>query len=971
MRHGPIFAAVFLLFALSSVAQIKQKTVSGRLTDDSGAGLPGVSVVIKGTAIGTSTDADGSYSIHAPIGSVLVFSFVGMTTREVMVTDEGTVPLKKSPGKKVTLQNEKYFSASWAPFILKDSSESLSEGVAVLSEESPVYSTGGEKLIPDAIMRIRKIGRSKGDTTFLIRMNSTPRRHGVGLQFTSSIGFEWITQLPALQTSFAQGRAKDGLLQWRGPETGELFSWGPRLSTLEFDGSAYAFDKNGALVQGGTGNGKRAKSYRPAKFFRTGFHIDQNLIVSLPGPLSSILKFDLSRKFRSGVVPGSSYERYILSAQVRSLRFSEHGHVDLGLIYNDSRGDLMNRGANHATVMGAILRTPPTFDNSNGLSGRQAFSSKSSYLLSTGLSRTFAPDFSDNPYGLVNTIPDHEYANRLMASTALHYAHGVGIGNQIKVNWSTGFDQQRNELITGLRPGSEGSTLGRRTTRTDKEAYFHSALAPTFHWVFYDDKAMDITVSHQFHAYQRNLVRRDGFGFSEDEWNSFANGDSLTSFATNPSRYTHEVMTNIKYEQRGFLLRVMNQSYFSSTLRADDYINLFPSGSFQFRIADLANLYPFSELTTYASASRVVRESPLIYSGWSYLSVHTPVNQYPRFFESGEIVATRGLLPEIETKFEAGVNISAQSFRAGFSWYTNTIDDFLAPQKSGDAFVLTNLAKVRNTGTAFTVSYSLNRSGDWDFEFRASWDKQTSVVRSLYSGELFIPLAGFETTTSVIAEGEPLGAIYGTTWLRNSTGDRIIGEDGFPIENPALRKIGNPIPDWNLSFETLTNWRNFKLTFLFNFRKGGDVWNGTRAMLDYYGRSAATGRDRDIRDFVFRGVGENGAANAVAVNFHDAGSPIGTNRWVRYGDDGVGEAYVEDGTSLRLGEVSLRYFLRVGKGKIKQVSFAVIAQNLFQITPYSGVDPSTSLFGYSSGNGLDLFNVPSTRSLSAQVLFKI
>lgn len=164
MRHCTIFAAVFLLVSLNSVAQVKQKTVSGRLTDDSGAGLPGVSVLIKGTATGTSTDADGNYSINAPIGSVLVFSFVGMTTREVIVTDEGTVPLKKSSVKKVATQNEKHFSASWAPFILKDSADSSSEGVAVLSDESPVYSTGGKKLIPDAIMRVRKIGRSKKAT---------------------------------------------------------------------------------------------------------------------------------------------------------------------------------------------------------------------------------------------------------------------------------------------------------------------------------------------------------------------------------------------------------------------------------------------------------------------------------------------------------------------------------------------------------------------------------------------------------------------------------------------------------------------------------------------------------------------------------------------------------------------------------------------------------------------------------------
>jgi hypothetical protein len=118
-------------------------------------------------------------------------------------------------------------------------------------------------------------------------------------------------------------------------------------------------------------------------------------------------------------------------------------------------------------------------------------------------------------------------------------------------------------------------------------------------------------------------------------------------------------------------------------------------------------------------------------------------------------------------------------------------------------------------------------------------------------------------------------------------------------------------------------------------------------------------------------VDENGVVNNIPVNFYDASSPIDANRWVRYGADGVGEAYIEDGTSLRLSQTVLSYFLRVRDKKINEVKFSIIAQNLFQFTPYSGVDPATSLFGYSSGNGLDLFNMPSTRSVSAQVVIKI
>jgi hypothetical protein len=56
--------------------------VSGRVTDSKGEGIPGVTVLVRGTTIGTSTDATGAYTLSVPEGSTLVFSSVGFTTQE-------------------------------------------------------------------------------------------------------------------------------------------------------------------------------------------------------------------------------------------------------------------------------------------------------------------------------------------------------------------------------------------------------------------------------------------------------------------------------------------------------------------------------------------------------------------------------------------------------------------------------------------------------------------------------------------------------------------------------------------------------------------------------------------------------------------------------------------------------------------------------------------------------------------------
>jgi TonB-linked SusC/RagA family outer membrane protein len=76
-------------------AQQQKKTISGKVTDSSGATLPGVSVVVKGTTTGVITDIDGKYSLsNVPENGTLQFSFVGMKSQEVVVGSKTTIDVK-------------------------------------------------------------------------------------------------------------------------------------------------------------------------------------------------------------------------------------------------------------------------------------------------------------------------------------------------------------------------------------------------------------------------------------------------------------------------------------------------------------------------------------------------------------------------------------------------------------------------------------------------------------------------------------------------------------------------------------------------------------------------------------------------------------------------------------------------------------------------------------------------------------
>lgn len=94
-RRLSLIVACALL--LSSVALAQERTVTGKVTDENGSGMPGVNVILKGTGSGTATDVDGRYSISAGSDAVVVFTFVGYQTQEVPVSGRTTLDVSMVP----------------------------------------------------------------------------------------------------------------------------------------------------------------------------------------------------------------------------------------------------------------------------------------------------------------------------------------------------------------------------------------------------------------------------------------------------------------------------------------------------------------------------------------------------------------------------------------------------------------------------------------------------------------------------------------------------------------------------------------------------------------------------------------------------------------------------------------------------------------------------------------------------------
>ncbi len=182
----------------------------------------------------------------------------------------------------------------------------------------------------------------------------------------------------------------------------------------------------------------------------------------------------------------------------------------------------------------------------------------------------------------------------------------------------------------------------------------------------------------------------------------------------------------------------------------------------------------------------------------------------------------------------------------------------------------------------------------------------------------------------------------------------------------GTRIIANAKPEFIFTLTNAVGWRRFRLESVLEWQKGGDIWNGTAASLDYYGRSAASAVLRTKSGYVFDGVTLAGHPNTQAVTFYDPEQSVYANRWTRYGPGGVGENYIESNNYLSLRRLGVVYDVPFKK-LLQKMSLTIFAENIFLWQDYSGASPGQMLYDQVSFSGLDCFRLPSDRRYGASI----
>ncbi|MCE3283424.1 MAG: hypothetical protein K0Q66_2161, partial [Chitinophagaceae bacterium] len=695
-------------------------------------------------------------------------------------------------------------------------------------------------------------------------------RLSISGNYTATVETKSINRQPALQSTFAQGRSIAGQLAWQSPEMGEQFSFGPLLEQLEFDGTSYPYDINGRLVAKGTGNDHPAISYK-SSIFRPAFLLSQSVIVK-----ANVSK-DTRQLFYLSAVFGKSDEATFIKKNRNS-----SGNVNLsgGLkskavnIYtswqhntqrftNSNRNGFLNR-----TYMQSLL-TPASFDNEQGI------------LLAPGVQRSYS-NHADNPLFLLSNRGDgYRLAQNNIKLSADKRLRHLSLLLSQSYEW---IDELHEETY---EPGTTRLTSG-STTHRGKKGQFYNLSAQALYDVRYN--------------FEYDLSSQAGIKYF------FSNNNSRTSYDPTVSypyqRNAHEVVANyythyyLRDQNLDLRLNLSNKMYFSNTVRNGN--------------AFLPGLDASIEFTKLFNA-RYLRLK--LATGFNRFCSEIPVNRSHQDINL-TILPTADVLAYVPLKEATSLdNLKAAQHKESFVRFELAYKEkFIlsgginARQVSNDVFPVIEAGTILLKNLASHRTRSFNLQLELNNRFRQSnlYTKNTlsilgfrNKVTAVATGYDQVAIAGFSDVHKSIIPGQPLGVIKGNRFLKDANANLVIGNDGFPLVDPHPGIIADPTPDFVMKLSNGLSWKNFQLAADLEWKKGGQTWNGTQAVLDYFGRSENSAKLRDTRDYIFAGVRQDGSINNVPVSFYDPALPIEQNRWVRYGFSGVAEEYVENSDHLR------------------------------------------------------------------------
>ena len=815
------------------------------------------------------------------------------------------------------------------------------------------------------------------------------------VDFHSSVGFDKVSQLPPRQMEFVQGNNGN----WIG---GFSRSWGPNADSLQYDTTTdpdYKWDENGMIVgqSDPNANGIPIQMYDAYDFFQTGITVNNRLSVTAGNDMASYY-FSIADLEQSGVVPSSQFGRTNVRLN-STARLTKWLKVGTNMTYSNSRANQIQQGSNVSGVSLGLFRTPPSFDNSAG------------YEFPDGSQRNYRNGGGyDNPYWTVNKNYFDENVDRFVGNTVMTFT----FTDWFSASYNLGIDTYTERGKDVIAINSRGAPTGAIEERSLTSRQINSDLLLNFQKSFGDFDAKLTLGNNLFGTYYKG-VWGDALGLEIPGFYQLSNSaDNQTG--TYQSQYrTAGVFADLQLAYMDMLfLGATGRNDWATTMPEENVSAFYPSVSLGFVFTELGAL----------KGNSIISFGKLRGSWAQTANIATPYNTTNYFYSAGAgdgwtngvgfpYMGTTGfnvnytlgnpdLRHETMESFEVGGDFRFINNRLGVdvSYFQNTNSDLLLSvpiaESSGYGAVYQNAATMESKGWEISANARVIE-GEFSWDILANFTKMTNTVVSLAEGVESIALGGFTIPQTRAVAGREYGSIYGNDWYRDPVSNAVLindnpsdaYRDGYPMtDTRQMVPVGDVNPDWTANITNTLMYKGVRLSFMFDIKVGGWMYNGTGFAMNYFGVHERTANrevyytpegtiDFDLTpaenlvvfDGVYGSVDSDG--NPVSSGVDNVSPVVLDENWFEgYGSNfggGAQTASMEPADWVRLRELTLAYSIPVNKKVVKSAEVYFTGRNLWLSTPYTGIDPETNLQGAINGQGMDYFNMPGTKTYTVGV----
>ncbi|MEQ8904899.1 TonB-dependent receptor [Ekhidna sp.] len=975
----------FAFLTVIAFSAMAQRTVSGKVTDDTGEALPGVNVVIKGTTTGTTTDLDGNYRLSVDDGATLVYSYVGFETQEVQVGARSTIDISLGGATELQevvvtgygVETKRDLTGSIANVgeaeIRNTTLQSFDRAIQGRAAGVQVQAASGQ---PGGSVRI--LVRGQGSLA-----NNTPLYIVDGIQ---------------INTNDVAGQGSDNVLAGLNPND---------IESIEILKDAAA----AAIYGAQSANGVVLITTKKGKLNSTDVEFSYQRGITKP-----IGQYDVMNAQQLATIKAESYTNAGLDpttaypifgnpedpstlnnfdwvdamfndpADMHIVNGRISGGTDktrfyLSLSSESQEGQIIKSEWERQTIRANINHNASdkiSFGTTLGVSRQRFFGSiengnfvngpfQAMYLLQPN-----SPAFDEN--GEYNPYPAH--------------FGETGAGHQFNYNIHQGVNEERREAFIGQVLASLNVTykvtdfltwnvFGGVDWVDSRSRNERPPTIPVFAGfngqVFQDDRSQinwnaNTTLNfNKTFGEDHNVSVLVGTEWKEDirenfdaTVRQFGNGEFLRQFDQGTD--FRDVNGNInKFQRFGMFSRASynfaNKYYINGTVRRD--------GNSKFGATTR-----FGTFYSIGSSWRVVEESFMSGSfmdelklRFSYgilgnangigdyesISAYRGERQYLGTAGQVVVVSNDALTWEESEQFNVGVDFGVLGNRLSGSvdYFKNDTDGqlFTVPLTDDAAAgsVISNVGAVRNSGVEVELSSVNYDNGDfkWSSSFNITFIK--NELLSLPNNE--------DTLGTTLIVGQPVDFFWGVDYAgvnpangrplyRTRDGSLEYGNLG----NDDAYIIGSPIPDYYGGFSNTFSYKGLTLDIFFQYQIGNEAFNADLYNLAYSGSQA----DNQLVSQLGRWQQPGDITNV----------PIAVNGGIIDGFDtqfpGVTPSrYMSDGSYIRLKQIMLGYeipgAILDNTGFIKSANVFLSATNLLTWTKYDGIDPEVTVQNNETG----------------------